>query len=97
MVSMPRGKKLKLSKIEKKKMMAKKGKKSVESRGKGISSRQEFILPAKWECEVRQGKTRQIVEYYSPGKTTVQARIKRTTQTRFICSKNAYARIFRRV
>ena len=87
MASMPRGKKQKLSKIEKKKMMAEKGKKNAESGGKGISSRQEFVLPAKWECEVRQGKTRQIV----------QGRIKRTTQTRFIRSKNAYARIFRRV
>ena len=66
---MPSSKKRKLSKIEKKKMMAEKGKKSAESRGKGISSRQEFVLPAKWESEVKQGKTRQIVEYYSPGKT----------------------------
>lgn len=49
--------------------MSEKGKKSASARGKGTCSRQEFILPAQWETETRQGETRAIVDYYSPGKT----------------------------
>ena len=66
-----RPKKQKLSKREKKKIMSEKGKKSAESRGKGVLSREEFELPAKWERDIRQGETREIVDYYSPGKTKV--------------------------
>lgn len=64
-----RPKKRKLSNKEKKKMMSEKGKKSASSRGMGVLSRQEFDLPAKWESDARQGETREIVDYYSPGKT----------------------------
>lgn len=50
-------------------MMSEKGKKSASARGRGVQSRQEFTLPAQWESETREGETRAIVDYYSPGKT----------------------------
>ena len=76
--------KRKLSKREKKKIMSEKGKKSAESRGKGVSSREEFELPAKWECDIRQGETREIVDYYSPGKTkySTQTKVKKVLRQR---------------
>ena len=49
--------------------MSEKGKKSASARGRGVQSRQEFTLPAQWESETREGETRAIVDYYSPGKT----------------------------
>lgn len=67
--SEPCPKKKKLPKREKKKMMSEKGKKSASTRGRGVQSRQEFTLPAQWESETREGETRAIVDYYSPGKT----------------------------
>lgn len=67
MASLP--KKKKLSKSEKKKMLSEKGKKGAEARGIGTVARQEFTLPSQWETEVRQGETRKLVDYYSPGKT----------------------------
>ena len=87
MASMSEGskpKKRKLSQREKKKLMSEKGKKSAESRGKGVLSRQDFVLPAKWESEVRQGESREIVEYYSPGKTKyrTQSDVKKVLQQR---------------
>ena len=62
-------KKRKLSKKERKIMMAEKGKKSAKIQGIGVMSRQGFTLPSLWKSEIRQGETRDVVEYYSPGKT----------------------------
>ena len=50
-------------------MMSEKGKKSARAQGIGTMSRQEFTLPSLWKSEIRQGETREVVEYYSPGKT----------------------------
>ena len=77
-------KKRKLSKREKKAIMSEKGKKSAESRGKGVHSREEFALPAKWKRDIRQGETREIVDYYSPGKTKycTQAKVKKVLRQR---------------
>ena len=49
--------------------MSEKGKKGASARGKEILSHQEFTLPAQWESETREGETRTIIDYYSPGKT----------------------------
>lgn len=64
--------------------MSEKGKKSAESRGKGVLSREEFELPAKWERDIRQGETREIVDYYSPGKTkySTQTEVKKVLRQR---------------
>ena len=62
-------KKRKLSKKERKIMMSEKGKKSAKIQGIGVMSRQGFTLPSLWKSEIRQGETRDVVEYYSPGKT----------------------------
>lgn len=50
-------------------MMSDKGKKSAEAQGMGLMSRQGFTLPAQWENDIREGETRDLVDYYSPGKT----------------------------
>ena len=74
-----RPKKRKLSKKEKKAIMSEKGKKSAESRGKGVLSWEEFALPVKWEHDIRQSETREIADYYSPGKRKycTQAEVKK--------------------
>lgn len=79
-----RPKKRKVSKREKKERMSGKGKKSAESRGKGVLSREDFELPAKWEWVIRQGETREVVNYYSPGKTKycTQAKVKKVLHQR---------------
>lgn len=49
--------------------MSEKGKKSGKARGTGTLSRQNFTTPAQWETNIRTGDTRELVDYYSPGKT----------------------------
>ena len=49
MASIPKQKKL--SKSEKRQLMAEKSKKAVEKRGTGVGSQQQFFLPARWESE----------------------------------------------
>ena len=49
--------------------MAEKSKKAVEKRGTGVGGRQEFVLPARWESEVREFPSKQAMVYVSPGKS----------------------------
>lgn len=62
-------KKRKLSKNERKIMMSEKGKKSAQTQGMGVMSRQGFTLPSLWESEVKQREMCEVVDCYSPGKT----------------------------
>ena len=50
-------------------MMFEKGKRSAKTQGIGLRSRQGFTLPSLWKSEIRQREMREVVEYYSPGKT----------------------------
>ena len=50
-------------------MMSEKGKNSAKTQDIVVRSRQGFTLPSLWKSEIRQGETREVVEYYSPGKT----------------------------
>ncbi len=45
-------------------MMSEKGRRSARAQGIGTMSRQEFTLPSLWKSEIRQGETREVVEYY---------------------------------
>ena len=62
-------KRKRLSKADLKRLQAEKSKKAVEKRGRGLGSRQDFVLPAKWETEVREFATNTSLTYISPGKT----------------------------
>ena len=37
--------------------------------GKGAGARQEFVLPAKWETNVKELPSNQLMVFVSPGKT----------------------------
>ena len=57
-----------LSKREKKKLQAERGKKGAVVRGVGFGSRQEFVLPAKWTTEERETSSKKRKIILSPGK-----------------------------
>ena len=70
----PPRKKKKISKREKKKSLAERGKQSAKSRGIGAGSRRKFALAAHWTEEPyksgdRERGTRKRVSFVSPGKT----------------------------
>ena len=54
--------------------LGEKGNKSAESRGKGISSRQEFVLPAKWESQTEELSSRES-DAYDPDKDLKNERV----------------------
>ena len=70
----PPTKKKKMSKREKKKSLAERGRKSAESRGIGVGSRRKFALAAHWKEEPykssdRERGTRKRLSFLSPAKT----------------------------
>ena len=43
-----------LSKAQKRQLLADKSKMAVEKRGRGVGARTEFVLPAKWDTDVKE-------------------------------------------
>ena len=68
MASLPKRKRL--TKSQRKKLNSEKGKKSVDSRGKGLGSRKDFSLPFQWETEVKEN-LEEFADVYFPGQDSV--------------------------